>query len=274
MTIPMRRPRPQGGPLRPRTRRPALRLREVALGFGLVAILVCGITTTARAAVGDASDLPAALVAAVGITGVAVALVRLGRRRPRTYGSPVPTELVGPPAPHGAVDPAGAGDPVDAARPVGAVEPAGAVETVETVEHILVPDYEAMDADAFERAVAELCERDGCVDVEVVGGAGDLGADVLATAPDGRRIVIQCKFYGPGHKVGSQDVQRFGGTCFVVHGAHVAAVVTTSEYTEPALDYAAQCGILCLDREALDAWTEGTGPAVWLMAPDHDDTRC
>ncbi|CAM5535446.1 hypothetical protein SMICM304S_02837 [Streptomyces microflavus] len=38
---------------------------------------------------------------------------------------------------------------------------------------------------------------DGCADAEVVGGAGDLGADVLATTPDGRRLVVQRKRYGP-----------------------------------------------------------------------------
>lgn len=124
-------------------------------------------------------------------------------------------------------------------------------------------DYGAMDALAFEHAVAALCERDGCTDVEVVGGAGDLGADVLATAPDGRRVVVQCKRYGPVNKVGSQEVQRFGGTCFAVHEAQIAVVVTTGEFTGPAADYAAQCGIRCVDHAALVAWTEGTGPAPW-----------
>jgi restriction system protein len=124
-------------------------------------------------------------------------------------------------------------------------------------------DLAAMDAEAFELAIAALCERDGCTDVEVVGGSGDLGADVLAVAPDGRRVVIQCKRYGPVNKVGSQDMQRFGGTCFAVHEADLAAVVTTGEFTGPAADYAEQCGILCLDRTALTAWADGTAPAPW-----------
>ncbi|WP_030665277.1 restriction endonuclease [Streptomyces rimosus] len=126
-----------------------------------------------------------------------------------------------------------------------------------------VEDFLALDADGFEQAIARLCERDGCRDVQVVGGAGDLGADVLATASDGRRIIIQCKRYGETHKVGSQDVQRFGGTCFTVHEAEVAAVVTTSTFTEPAADYAATCGIRCFDGERLVAWSNGAGPAPW-----------
>ncbi|MFJ5090162.1 restriction endonuclease [Streptomyces sp. NPDC088674] len=117
--------------------------------------------------------------------------------------------------------------------------------------------------DGFEEAVADLCRRDGCTDVEVVGGAGDLGADVLATAPDGRRVVIQCKRYTPTHKSGSQDLQRFGGTCWTVHGAQLALMVTTSTFTDPARDYADTCGIRLIDGPALQAWTTGETPAPW-----------
>ncbi|MEU6394022.1 restriction endonuclease [Streptomyces sp. NPDC046939] len=129
------------------------------------------------------------------------------------------------------------------------------------------PDFTALDPDGFEAAVAALCERDGCTDVQVVGGAGDLGADVLATAPDGRRVVVQCKQYGPTNKVGSQDLQRFGGTCWSVHGAQLAVVVTTSEFTAPATEYAEGCGIRCVDGAALTAWADGSGPTPWGPTP-------
>ncbi|MDT9698707.1 restriction endonuclease [Streptomyces sp. P17] len=99
----------------------------------------------------------------------------------------------------------------------------------------------------------------------VVGGAGDLGADVVATAPDGRRIVIQCKRYGPITKVGSPDLQRFGGTCFSVHGAQVAAVVTTSVFTRPAAEYASRHGIRLFAEAALAASATRTGPAPWML---------
>lgn len=124
-------------------------------------------------------------------------------------------------------------------------------------------DFAALDADSFEEAVAALCRRDGCADAETVGGAGDLGADILATAPDGRRVVVQCKRYGPENKVGSQDLQRFGGTCWSVHGAQLAVLVTTSEFTAPAEEYAESCGIRCVDGAGLTAWAEGSGPAPW-----------
>lgn len=131
-------------------------------------------------------------------------------------------------------------------------------------------DHAAVDADGFEHTIAALCVRDGCTPVEVVGGAGDLGADVIATTPDGLRVVVQCKHYAEDNRVGSQDLQRFGGTCFAVHDADVAIVVTTSQFTAPALEYAAACGIVCVDGEALAAWTEpGVRPPPWAS-----DTTC
>lgn len=126
--------------------------------------------------------------------------------------------------------------------------------------------YDALTPEGFEEAIAALCERDGCSAVDVVGGAGDLGADVVAVTPDGRRVVIQCKHYGDSHRVGSQELQRFGGTCFTVHEADVAVLVTTSDFTTPAVEYAHRCGIVCVDRETLQAWTEGTGPRPWEAA--------
>ncbi|MGI5446755.1 restriction endonuclease [Streptomyces sp. CA-243310] len=116
----------------------------------------------------------------------------------------------------------------------------------------------------FEHAIAFLCERDGCQGAGVVGGANDLGADVVANCPQGRRIVIQCKRYGPTTKVGSPDMQRFGGTCFSIHGADVAAVVTTSAFTKPARDYALRQGIRIFDENDLAAWATRTGPAPWM----------
>ncbi|MGW0751366.1 restriction endonuclease [Streptomyces sp. NPDC002587] len=124
-------------------------------------------------------------------------------------------------------------------------------------------DHTAVDADGFEHTVAALCARDGCPHVEVVGGAGDLGADVIATTAEGLRVVLQCKHYGEGNRVGSQDLQRFGGTCFAVHEADVAVVVTTSAFTAPAAEYAAACAIVCVDGDGLAAWTESRTPPPW-----------
>ncbi|WP_194817949.1 restriction endonuclease [Nocardia sp. XZ_19_385] len=116
----------------------------------------------------------------------------------------------------------------------------------------------------FEQALAALCRRDGCTEVRVVGGSGDLGADVIARAPDGRRIVLQAKRYRSDRRVGSQDVQRFGGTAHTIHAADVAAVVTTARaFTAQATAYAARAGILLMPAKALAAWESQTGPTPW-----------
>lgn len=126
-----------------------------------------------------------------------------------------------------------------------------------------IATYHTMSPRQFEEAVAYLCQRDGCTQVQVVGGRGDLGADVKAIAPDGRRIVIQCKRYGPANKVGSGDMQKFGGTCYNVHGSQVAALVTTSTFTRDAAAYGQGMRIGLYDVDALAGWASGTGPAPW-----------
>ncbi|MFD8410943.1 restriction endonuclease [Streptomyces sp. NPDC059650] len=209
--------------------------RDAVLALGLFGTAVAGVAAFVKAVSADGIGLPLAPIAALALLLLGVLLakwslapVRRRRRRRtlRTEGSAqAPADL--PDIGGEALDHAGA------------------------------------DADGFEHTVAALCARDGCTSVEVVGGAGDLGADVVATAADGRRVVIQCKHYAQGHRVGSQDLQRFGGTCYAVHEADVAVIVTTSSFTAPAVEYADTCGIVCVDGEALVAWTEQQTPPPW-----------
>ncbi|MFE9559327.1 restriction endonuclease [Streptomyces sp. NPDC006703] len=235
MTMPVRR-----HPAVERRRRETFDLRSTALGFGLVALVLWGVAVTFKSAVRPHAHPLGALLVLFALLLLSAAAIRskwlrrAARRAAREAAVPLAPE---PPAP---VLPATVGVPEAA-------------------------DCADIDPLAFEDAVSELCRRDGCSDVQVVGGAGDLGADVLATTPDGRRLVIQCKCYGAGHKVGSQDLQRFGGTCYAVHDADLAVVVTTSEFTDPAVDYATQCAILCFDGAFLGAWNNGTGPAPWEL---------
>lgn len=121
-------------------------------------------------------------------------------------------------------------------------------------------DFLALSPSEFEQAIAGLCWRDGCTDVQVVGGAGDLAADVLATTPDGRRVLVQCKRYAPGSRVGSPEVQRVGGTYALVHRADLAVVVTTSSYTTAAESYAHTAGIRLVNGRQLASWAGGARP--------------
>ncbi|MFF0561589.1 restriction endonuclease [Streptomyces sp. NPDC004266] len=215
-------------------------MRDLVLVVGLVGAVVGGVALMFKTTRSTGSHLPVVLAVFVLLLGAGVALSRWGRapmrRRDGAMGTvtvppgttPVVAEPVAPPA-------------------VGS----GAL------------DHLAVDPEGFEHTIAALCARDGCSPVEVVGGAGDLGADVIATTADGRRVVLQCKQYGEEHRVGSPDLQRFGGTCYAVHEADVAVLVTTSSFTEPALEYAASCGIVCVDGTELAAWTASTAPAPW-----------
>jgi restriction system protein len=126
-----------------------------------------------------------------------------------------------------------------------------------------IETYLTMNPKEFEEALAYLCERDDCQDAQVVGKAGDLGADVTAVTPRGERLVIQAKRYARGNLVTGPDLQKFGGTCFQVHQAQVAAVVTTSGFTKQAREYAAHMGIRLFDHDALGGWASKTGPTPW-----------
>jgi restriction system protein len=112
----------------------------------------------------------------------------------------------------------------------------------------------------FERWFARLLDSSGFTRVEVCGGAGDLGADVIATSPRGHRTVFQCKRYGRTRKVPSGQVQQFAGTCRAIHRADIAAIVTTAGFSQPARDLARRLGIVLVDRAVLGAWAADHAP--------------
>ncbi|MDX3310494.1 restriction endonuclease [Streptomyces sp. NPDC054884] len=267
MAAPVRAPRPVR-----RTRR--FELRATALYFVLLAALLTLAGAVARTVAAAAERRPVWAVAlALAGTGALVAgcrggrrisAARLARRAAAALDEATMTAVdvldAPSPAPAPAPAPAPSARRDGTERTVLLVDPAAAEQVAVGTEEIA---YEALDPDEFEQAIAELCRRDGCRDVDVVGGAGDLGADVVARTPDGRLLVIQCKRYHDGNRVGSQDMQRFGGTCYTVHGADVAVVVTTSDFTGPALEYAGQCGIVCVDGRELLRWQDGVGPRPW-----------
>ncbi|MFE7194354.1 restriction endonuclease [Kitasatospora sp. NPDC057541] len=107
----------------------------------------------------------------------------------------------------------------------------------------------------FEEMCRELLERDGFSNAQRVGGAGDLGADVVAKDHLGRRVVLQCKRYA--NAVGSEAVQKFNGTARPVHGAAVPVVVALNGFTDPAAAFANQQRLHLVDRERLARWGAG-----------------
>jgi restriction system protein len=114
----------------------------------------------------------------------------------------------------------------------------------------------------FERWFARLLTRSGFTRVVVRGGAGDLGADVVAISPLGKRAVFQCKRHS--RNVPDRYVQQFAGTCRAIHGADIAAIVTTAGFTGPARQLARRLDIVLVDRDALAAWAaDRTPPEVF-----------
>ena len=107
----------------------------------------------------------------------------------------------------------------------------------------------------FETAVARMLRGRGYRDVSVVGGPGDLAADILCRDPKGRSIAVQCKRKAPGQRVGSAEVQKFIGMISVHHQADAGIFVTTSEFTQPAIDLADRHGIMLLDGGSLSRMT-------------------
>ena len=106
----------------------------------------------------------------------------------------------------------------------------------------------------FEQWVARLMRRTGFRAVTVRGGAGDQGADITATAPDGRWTVVQCKRYSPARSMGSPAVQTFAGPAHGIHKAELAVLVTTTGFTAPARRDAALMNIVLVDRDLLATW--------------------
>ncbi|MFF2305922.1 restriction endonuclease [Streptomyces sp. NPDC058128] len=121
--------------------------------------------------------------------------------------------------------------------------------------------------DQFEEAVRDLMSRDGAHDAVRVGGAGDIGADVKATDPAGRRWVIQCKHRrdgAAGAAVGSPDLHVLNGTGRPVHGGDVVALVTNGRFTAPAMAFARSQGLHLVDRALLNEWASGSTP-LWEL---------
>jgi restriction system protein len=108
------------------------------------------------------------------------------------------------------------------------------LETARRVEDLMM-----LSPAEFEQTVAMLLASDGFREVERIGGAGDLTADIRGLDPDGHPFVAQCKRYSHGHRVGSPEVQQFIGMGFQHHRASRLYYFTTSDYSGPARTLAA-----------------------------------
>ncbi|WP_208641332.1 restriction endonuclease [Micromonospora arborensis] len=119
----------------------------------------------------------------------------------------------------------------------------------------LIAVTDTMSGPEFEQWFARLLVASGFRNVTVCGGSGDRGADVTAIAPDGRRVVVQCKRQSSSNRVGSAAIQRFAGTCRDIHGGDICMLVTNSFFTAgDGIQLARQLNITLVDRNALEMW--------------------
>lgn len=136
----------------------------------------------------------------------------------------------------------------------------------------LIAVTDGMSGAEFEQWFARILVASGFRNVTVCGGTGDRGADVVAIAPDGRRVVVQCKRQSVTNRVGSAAIQRFAGTCRDIHGGEICMLVTNSFFTAgDGIQMARQLDITLVDRQALErwAWTGTPTPAINAGAGTH-----
>lgn len=158
------------------------------------------------------------------------------------------------------------------ATAAGRIEASGERDRLEAVaearRHQELTALDKMTGSMFERHVANLCVRDGLAVERGGGGAGDLGADVIARLPDGRLVVIQCKRYKPDTPVSGPDMQRFLGTVRTVHHADFPVFVTTSRrFTRQARELAVSHNVILMDRNRLGLWNSGAELLPFLSMP-------
>jgi restriction system protein len=111
-----------------------------------------------------------------------------------------------------------------------------------------IEDCDRMTGEQFERRVALALEAQGAHIERGRGGQRDGGADVIATMPDGTRIVIQCKrFSSP---VGWSAVMEAHAARTLVK-ADRAVVVTNNFLNAYAMQRAAELGVEVWDRNYL-----------------------
>jgi restriction endonuclease Mrr len=112
-------------------------------------------------------------------------------------------------------------------------------------------DLLVLSASEFEQRVADLFVLVGYSNVQTTGGSGDLMADIICTSPHGEKVVVQCKRYVRDHNVSSPVIQKFAGMVYAYHKADKGIFITTSSFTEPAIELSKALHIELIDGEML-----------------------
>ena len=98
-------------------------------------------------------------------------------------------------------------------------------------------NLDSLDGFAFERVCERIFEKAGWGEVTRIGGTADRGRDLIIRTPEGRRIVVECKFYN-NTAVGRPIVQKLHSAIIDSH-ADSGIIVTTGKFSKDAIEYAA-----------------------------------
>ena len=130
----------------------------------------------------------------------------------------------------------------------------------------------------FEQQVAQMLRGRGLV-VEVTGGSGDGGVDIIAydgTPVTGGTFLVQCKRYSQDHKVGVAEVRELYGTMSEKQSAK-GVLVTSSAFTAGALKFAEGKAIELIDggrlSELVAAITQPVPDAFLAAFDEEQDTK-
>lgn len=106
----------------------------------------------------------------------------------------------------------------------------------------------SVEPDKFESIVAELFKSMG-YDVELTPFINDGGKDIIVKK-DNEVSYVECKRYSKKNRVGRPEIQKLVGAMI---GAHVERgfFVTTSHFTNTAIEYAKACKVTLIDLESL-----------------------
>ena len=125
----------------------------------------------------------------------------------------------------------------------------------------------------FEQQVAQMLRGWG-LSVEVTGGPGDEGIDIMAydsTPITGGKYLVQCKRYSPGKKVGVAAVRELYDT-MQEKQVTKGVLVTSSAFTTGALRFAEGKSIDLIDGTQLSELLAKTAPDEYTEEDDSSDT--
>ena len=94
----------------------------------------------------------------------------------------------------------------------------------------------------------------------------DGGYDILLRGQDGVTSIAECKCYARNHHVGRPIVQKLHGANATV-GAQGMMVITTSSFSQGAIEYAARTGVQLIDGSRLVEMCRNAWPSVSASSP-------